>query len=448
MTQTRIPRRISTAIMNSLSAGVVPRVGLEYINVGRKDEIGALLEDLENVAEGGAAFRFVVGRFGSGKTFMLQLLRNQALKLGYVVADADLSPERRLTGTNQAGLNSYRELMRNLSTKTRQEGGALPTILERWISAIQSEVVAAGELTPDDPGFSSAVRGKIFAVIDQMEGMVHGFDFARVIAAYWDGYVSQNEALQDAALRWLRGEFSTKTEAREALGVRVIIGDDDWYDYIKLMAQFMAQIGYKGLVVLIDEAVNLYKISHSVSRNNNYEKLLTMFNDTMQGKAEHLYIVMGGTPLFVEDTRRGLFSYEALATRLAASRFKQKGLKDVSGPVIRLEMLGHDELFVMLRRLLAVYIAQHKHDPQLPDEALQHFLQVVLNRLGADEMLTPREVVRDFVHVLSLLRQNPDKDFADLVGQQDRSEAAVSSPAATETKISGTATDAYAEFDV
>lgn len=419
MNHPKIPRRLSTAVINSLSAGVVPRVGLEYINVGRKDEIEALLHDLANVADGGGAFRFLVGRYGSGKTFMLQLLRNQAMERGYVVADVDLSPERKLTGHNQSGLNTYRELMRNLSTKVRPEGGALPAILEKWISSIQSQVIAETQLTPTDLNFAKMVESKIHHVVDQMEGLVHGFDFARVIVAYWQGYVTHNETLQDSALRWLRGEFSTKSEAREALGVRVIIEDEDWYDYLKLMARFVAAIGYKGLVTLIDEAVNLYKISHSISRNNNYEKILTMFNDTMQGKAEYLYIILGGTPQFVEDNRRGLYSYEALYTRLAATRFAQdKGLKDVSGPVIRLEMLDYSELYLLLKRVLQVYVVQYSYDPQLTDDNLQNFLQVVVNRLGADELLTPREVIRDFIGVLNLMRQNPGQTFVGLIGNE------------------------------
>ncbi len=435
-TNHRIPKRISTAVINSLGAGVVPRIGLEYINVGRKDEIAALMQDLESIGEGGAAFRFVVGRYGSGKTFMLQLLRNQAMERNYVVADADLSPERRLTGSNDAGRNTYRELMRNLSTKARPDGGALAAILERWIANVQTQVMHEQGLDPDSPRFERAVQTQIYAVIDEMEGMVHGFDYAKVIAAYWEGHVINDDARKDAALRWLRGEFSTKTEARHALGVRVIVTDDDWYEYVKLFAKFVASIGYNGLVLLIDEAVNLYKISHSISRNNNYEKLLTMFNDTMQGKAQHLNIVMGGTPRFVEDTRRGLFSYEALATRLAQSRFVSKGLRDVSGPVIRLNMLDHTEIFLLLQRIWTVYQAQYKLDDIISDDDLRQFMQAVVNRLGADELLTPREVVRDFVGVLHLLRQNPTLTVAQLVGEQ-RFQQAKSQPAAN---------DEFAEF--
>jgi len=375
--QRKIPRRTSTAIINSLGSGVVPRIGLEYINVGRKAEIEALMGDLASVSDGGAAFRFIVGRYGSGKTFLLQLLRNQAMERGYVVADVDLSPERRLTGTNKAGLNTYRELMKNLSTKARPDGGALSAILERWISSIQSQVLAEQEIAVDSPEFRKLVEQKIFAVIDEMEGMVHGFDYAKIMTTYWEGYLAHDDEQQAAALRWLRGEFATKTEARQALGVRVIVDDSDWYDYVKLFGTFVASIGYKGLVLLIDEAVNLYKISHRVSRENNYEKLLTMFNDTMQGKAQHLQIVVGGTPQFVEDPRRGLYSYEALSTRLAQSRFSDENLIDVSGPVIDLRRLDHTEIYLLLLKILDVYIAHTQYDPQLSEEHVQAFMQKV-----------------------------------------------------------------------
>jgi hypothetical protein len=411
----KMPKRVSTALINSLSAGVVPRVGLEYIAVGRKDEIGALLQDLENVAEGGAAFRFVIGRYGSGKSFMLQLLRNYAMERDFVVADADLSPERRLAGTGGQGVGTYRELMRNLATRTRPDGGALPVILEKWISSIQALVVKETGLRPADSAFAGAVEAKILEVINQMEGMVHGFDFANVLSAYWRGYQTGDDNLKDAALRWLRGEFTTKTEAREALGVRVIIDDDGWYDYVKLFGRFVAGIGYRGLLVLIDEAVNLYKIVHSVSREGNYEKLLAMFNDTMQGKAEHLAILMGGTPQFLEDPRRGLYSYEALRSRLAESRFVKDGLRDTSGPILRLQTLTHEEIYVLLTRLADVHATHYGYDGQLGHLDYQDFMEEAVRRLGAEELLTPREVVRDFLSLLNLVRQNASVSFAQLV---------------------------------
>lgn len=437
----RIPRRLSSAIINSLSAGVTPRVGLEYINVGRREEIEALLTDLENVSEQGGAFRFIIGRYGSGKTFLLQLFRNHAMDRGFVVADVDLSPQRRFTSSDDAGLATYRELMNNLAIKAKPDGGALPSIIERWISGVQSRVRQETGLTPEDPAFQKAVEAEIYAVINNMEGMVHGFDFARVLATYWEGHYQFDDDRKSAALRWLRGEFSTKTEARLALGVRVIITDEDWYDYIKLFATFVAQIDYNGLIIFIDEAVNLYKISHTVSRNTNYEKLLTMFNDTMQGKVQSLGILVGGTPPFLEDQRRGLYSYKALETRLSASRFAKDGLKDVSGPVIRLQILNTDEVFTLLTRILEVYLAYYGFNPNLTAEDLQLFLQGIAERIGADQLLTPREVVRDFITVLNLLRQNPGTNFRNILGSEDFQPTAEHDPDVDET-------GGYAEFSL
>jgi hypothetical protein len=291
-----------------------------------------LSQDLENIAEGGAAFRFVVGRYGSGKSFMLQLIRNQAMEKGFVVADADLSPERRLAGGNNQGVATYRELMGNIATRTNPSGGAIALILEKWISTILSQVAQDTGKRLNDEGFDDQVEIKIREVVDNLEGLVHGFDFANVIIAYWRGYREDNSDKKDAALRWLRGEFATKTEAKSALGVRVIIDDDTWYDYIKLFAKFVSDIGYKGLLILLDEAVHLYKITHAASRQSNYDKLLAMFNDAMQGKAEHLGILVGGTPQFLEDSRRGLHSDEAWRTRLAKSRFLKTGFKILPRP--------------------------------------------------------------------------------------------------------------------
>ncbi|HEY9710788.1 MAG TPA: ATP-binding protein [Oculatellaceae cyanobacterium] len=415
MANLKINKRESTALINSLSAGVVPRIGLEHIAVGREKEIKAFLQDLENIAEGGSTFRFIIGRYGSGKSFLLQLIRNHAMEQGFVVADADLSPERRLAGTNRQGVATYRELMRNIATKTNPEGGALKLILERWISGILTQVAQDTGMRSEDDGFDDRVESKILEVVKDIEGLVHGFDFASVITAYWRGYRSDDQEKKDAALRWLRGEFDTKTQAKSALGVRVIIDDDSWYDYIKLFAKFVFDIGYKGLFILLDEAVNLYQISNTVSRQNNYDKLLTLFNDSMQGRAEYLGIIMGGTPQFLEDSRRGLYSYEALRTRLAPGRTAMNGLQDTAAPVIRLEPLIPEDISQLLQRLADVHAVHYKYKKALTAAQLKEFLGEVVNRLGAQELLTPREVVRDFISVLNILQQNPQLTFKELI---------------------------------
>lgn len=418
----KVPRRILAALMQSVSSGVVPRAGLEHLAVGRKDEISSLVGDLETVADGGASFRVVSGAYGAGKSFLLQLIRGTALDRNFIVMDADLSPERRLTGAHGQGLALYRELTKNCSTKTRPDGGALAAILEKWISGIQADVMQAEQLTPADPGFGKAVETKIAQTINDMEGLVHGFDFAQVIITYWRGHLTQEEASKTAALRWLRGEYATKTEVKGALGgaVRVMIDDDGWYDYVKLLAAFVRAIGYKGLVVILDEAVNLYKIGHTHARQSNYEKLLAILNDCLQGKAQHLAVLVGATPQTVEDMRRGLYSYDAIRTRLQESRFAtQAGLRDLSGPVIRLEPLTFEEIFVLLQRLRYLHAQFQGYPEAVTDDQLKGFMEEILHRLGAQQFTTPRDAIRDFVSVLNLLRQNPDRDFDGLVHGTD-----------------------------
>jgi hypothetical protein len=411
----KIPKRVTTALLNALSAGVVPRIGLDRIAVGRETEMAALAQDLENIAEGGAAFRFVIGRYGSGKSFLLQLIRNQAMEQGFVVADADLSPERRLAGSNNQGVATYRELMGNIATRTNPNGGAIALILEKWISSILNQVAQDTGKRLNDDGFDDQVELKIREVVDNLEGLVHGFDFANVIIAYWRGYREDNNDKKDAALRWLRGEFANKTEAKSALGVRVIIDDDTWYDYIKLFAKFVSDIGYKGFLILLDEAIHLYKITHAASRQSNYDKLLSMFNDAMQGKAEYLGILVGGTPQFLEDSRRGLHSDEAWRTRLAKSRFLKEGLKDTSAPVIQLEPLTPEELSKLLQRLAEVHAVHYNSKPILSAGELKEFKQEVVSRLGAEKLSTPREIVRDFISILNILQQNPKITFKELI---------------------------------
>ena len=413
----RVPKRILTSLLASVSAGVVPRAGAPYIAIGRKDEIAALLSDLETVNEGGGSMRFLIGRYGSGKSFLIQLIRGYALERDFLTADADLSPERRLHGSGGSGVATYRELMKNLASKSSPDGGALPKIISRWINELQNRVMALG-VGVDSPAFSDALNREVMNTLRDLEFLVGGFDFSRVITEYYRAYTAGDDEKRSACLRWLRGEYATKSEARRELGfqVSVIIDDDNWYDFLKLWAALARTMGYRGLVVFVDECVNLYKISHRISRENNYEKILSMFNDTLQGRASGLALILGGTPQFLEDTRRGLFSYEALRSRLCDSRFALEGFKNLIGPVIRLRRLSDDELFALISRVTKLYAQNYGVEPRITEAQMVQFLQICLSRAGADSMITPREMLRDYMTVLNILMQNPDTTFEEVVG--------------------------------
>ena len=419
----KIPRRISQTVLNSLKGGVVPRIGLPYITVGRKSEIEALLRDVEIIAEGGASFRFIVGRYGSGKSFLLQTIRNYVMDRGFIVADADLSPERRLQGTRGQGLATYRELIGNLSTKTRPEGGALTLVLDRWISRVQSEAALETGHLPGDPALAAATGRKIYAVTSAISELVHGFEFARLLTAYYQAYVNGDDGMKGKVVRWFRAEYSTKTEAREALGVGIVITDDDWYDYLKLFAVFFRLAGYTGMMLMIDELVNLYKIPNAVTRQYNYEKLLTMYNDTLQGKARYLGILMGATPQALEDKRRGVYSYEALRSRLAEGRFSKPGARDLLAPVIRLDPLTAEEMLVLCEKLAHMHGSLYGWQPRVTTDDLVLFIKIEYGRIGADQNITPREVIRDFIELLDLLHQNPDMTAAGLLDSEEFSYA-------------------------
>lgn len=394
----RVPKRVAAVILNSLKGGVVPRIGLPYITVGREVEIRALLTDLSLIADGGASFRFLVGRYGAGKSFLLQTIRTHAMGEGFVVADADLSPERRLQGGQGQGLATYRELIRNISTKTRPEGGALNLILDRWVASC-----------------ADADESAVNAQLAPLEEMVHGFDFARMLRRYRAAVSEGDEEVMSRVTKWIRGEYRTKSEARAELGSSTIISDDDWYDYVKLIARFLVCSGYKGMLVLIDELVNLYKIPNAITRQYNYEKILTMYNDTLQGKAQYLGMIMGGTPTSIEDRRRGVFSYEALRSRLAQGRFAREDLKDMLAPIIRLQPLTYEELLVLIEKLMQIHAGYFGWTPTLTESDLVDFLKIEFGRVGADTHLTPREVIRDFIELLDILCQNPDANVAELL---------------------------------
>ena len=410
----QVPARIANILINALKGGVVPRAGLEYITVGRVREISAILHDIDMIEEGGASFRFIVGKYGSGKSFLLQTIRNHAAARGFAVVDADLSPERRFAGTKGQGLATYKELIQNLSTKAKPDGGALPLILEKWISGIQMTVKTTTAL--EGAEFEAEVERQIYEVAGSLEGMVNGFEFARAVALYWKAYKEDDAALKSNVLRWFRGEYPSRKEAREDLGINFIVNDETWYDFLKLFAAFLAGAGYKGLLVIIDELVNIFKIPNSITRANNYEKILTMYNDVLQGKARHIGFLMGGTPQCIEDKYKGVFSYEALRSRLAEGHFAAGEVRDFSAPIIRLQMLNQEEMYVLVEKLRDIHAGLYKYEPVLTHEDLVYFLTVEYNRVGAESHITPREIIRDFIELVNILHQNPEKSVAEILG--------------------------------
>ena len=419
----KVPKRIAQTVLNSLKGGVVPRIGLPYITVGRKAEIEALLHDVDVIQEGGASFRFIVGRYGSGKSFLLQTIRNYVMDKNFVVVDGDLSPERRLQGSKGQGLATYRELIQNLSTKTRPEGGALMLILDRWINTIQTQVATETDLNNDDPKFEQKVDKKIYDVISSLNELVHGFDFAKLLNMYYHAYMSGDDETKAKVVKWFRGEYSHKTEAKKDLGVDIIISDSDWYEYLKLFATFFRPAGYAGLMIMIDELVNIYKIPNAISRQYNYEKILTMYNDTLQGKAKYLGIIMCGTPQAIEDRRRGVYSYEALRSRLASGKFTQVGARDMYAPVIKLEPLTAEEMMVLTEKLADMHANLYGYERTITDDDLMQFIKIEYARVGADTNITPREIIRDFIEILDIIWQNPDTKIADLLNSDQFSYA-------------------------
>lgn len=409
MSATTIRPKDRDAVIQSLRAGVSPRHGQHLIQVGRNHEIETLIQDIDRIADGGSTIRFVIGEYGAGKTFFLNLVRAVAMERKLVTANADLNPDRRLHATGGQARSLFAELMRNLSTRTKPDGGAMNGIVERFVATAKTEAVAAG-ITAEQ-----VIRSKL----EHLTEMVNGFDFAEVISCYCKGFDEGNEQLKSDAIRWLRGEFSTRTDARQALGVRAIVDDASFYDQLKLFARFVRLAGYSGFVVCLDELVNLYKLSNTQARNANYEQILRILNDSLQGSAEGLGFIMGGTPEFLMDTRRGLYSYPALQSRLAENSFAKAGLVDFSGPVIWLASLSPEDFYVMLLKLRNVYAFGQPEKYLLPDEAIAPFMAHCARRLGDSYFRTPRTTITAFINLLAVLEQNPGQDWKPLIDVVD-----------------------------
>ena len=399
--------RERSAIIQSLRAGVTPRIGLEYIQVGRVNEVKALIEDLDNIEQGGSAFRIIIGDFGAGKSFFLQLIRYIALEKGMVVINADMSPDRRLFASNGQARNLYKELARNSATRAHPEGNAMIPLVEKFITEQRRIADAEGK------DVERVIKDKL----NSLSELVDGYDFAQVIATYWKAYNEGNEDLKNNVIRYLRGEYTSRADARRDLGVRAIVEDNNVYDHIKLLARFVTQAGYKGLLVNLDEVVNLYKLPSQRARSSNYEQVLRILNDCLQGSAESLGFLLGGTPEFLMDQRKGLYSYEALHSRLAENTFAQiANVVDYHSPILMLQNLSPEEIYVLLCNIRNVFAGGNKDKYILPDEALKAFLEHCSKNIGDAYFRTPRNTIKAFVDLLSIVEQNPDLSWQSLIG--------------------------------
>lgn len=416
----------ASAIINSLVSGVVPKIGVQHITVGRSEEINAFVSSLEDVKNGQSLVKFWVGDFGSGKSFMLHLLNTVAMKQKFVVANADFTPDNRLYANDGKGLALYSAIMDNVAIQTKPEGGALPTLMEKWIEQVTSNTAEENNIPVTEirnNKYQELISANIMKTINEITE-VGGFDFGTVVIKYYEGYINGDDQQCRNALKWLKGEYKTKIEARQDLGVREIVNDQNYYDMLKNFCKLFVSIGYSGFMINLDEAINLYKIATSTMREKNYEKILSIYNDCFQGKVTNLFINFAGTKEFLENERRGLFSYHALKSRLETNKYETADIRDLAQPVIRLMPLDHNEIFVLLKKLREIFNFNYKVDIDISDEDIISFMEVIFNKPGASEFLTPREVIRDFLNIMNLLRQNPHVDktrlFSDIKVSDER----------------------------
>ena len=406
-----VSKSVAATVLNSLKSGVVPRAGLEYITVGRKSEIQALLQDVSIIEQGGAALRFIEGTFGSGKTFLMHALRNHVMEKNFVVTDVELSVDKRFIGNKGQGLAAYRELIRNMAIHASPDNGALQLILDKWIGALENEVVQYEGLVPGHEVFDVRVSQKIYKITSSMEERVNGFDFGKVLASYYKGHRTGDMELQKKALRWLCGEYRTRTEAKTDLGVNLIISDDNWYEFIKLFADFVVKAGYAGLYVCMDELATLYEIPSRVGREYNYNKLLSIYNDALQGKASHLGIIISVTKEAMEDPARGVFSFGPLKSRLEDTVFAQggaAGLRDMASPVIKLAALNPGEMYVLLEKLAGMHGKLYGYSPKLDHDDYIYFLKQQYNKTAEGEETTVRDMIKNYITLLNLIQQNQE----------------------------------------
>lgn len=409
----RIPKRKAIVLLNALQGGVVPRVGLGYISVGREQEINALLRDIEVIENGGSTFRLISGNYGTGKTFLIQTIKEYLLDKGFVTCDCDLSPERCFIGTNgkNKGLATFQKLVSNISIKTCPEGGALQYILDDFISKIvmdeENNTSAASNINSKE-----SARKSFQKFLIPFRTKVHGIEFTNILLRYYDAYQSNDFDEINRCLKWLKGEYRLRSEVKNDFGSSIMITDDDWFDFLDLYVTLFKIIGFKGLFIMFDEVINLFRIINPSYRLKNYEKVLNMYNDTLQGKVKNVGIILAGTPESIYDSTKGLFSYEALKSRLYFANPLQTKINPLS-PIITLSPLTQSDLVVLLERLSVIHSEVTGYNNEISLEEILSFLQYVYGH--SEVVATTRSIIRDFLNLLNTKNDDNSLSFEDVL---------------------------------
>ncbi|WP_394022996.1 ATP-binding protein [Anaerococcus martiniensis] len=417
----RINLKEASIIIKSLEGGVVPNMGVQHLLVGRNREVEEVIKILDNVADGESDIRFWVGDFGSGKSFMLATIEQIALQKNFVVSTLDLNPSRRFYATDRKAVALYTEIIDNIKTKTLKSGNVLSSIIEEWLNQIFSRVsedlnVEISEILEGE--YQKEVTNEILNIIGDFSAVGLSFEFGQAIVKFYEGFINDNRLLKTNAIRWLRGDITTKTEAKKELSINQIINDDNWFDALKNMSELLLGIGYSGFVVNFDEAVNLYKIPQSVTRERNYERILNIYNEAKSNIAKGLFINFGATRKTIFDENRGFSSYGALKGRLGSEESMDNKLVNTNRTVLGLKPLSNEEIYTLLENLVNVYNVHYKESIEISQREIITYMEGQLNRPGADEFLTPRAVIKDFIEILDLKRQNSNVDLMDIISER------------------------------
>lgn len=418
---TRINPKEASTIIKSLEAGVVPDIGLGHLLVGRKAEVDELIKILSHIEDGDSDLRFWVGDFGSGKSFMLKTIENLALSKNFVVSTIDLNPSRRFYATDRKAVNLYSTVLENIRTKNLRSGNVIESIIEQWISTIFKNL-------SDEKGYDlkelmagfyrDEVIGIILETLSRFEAVGLSYELGQAISKYYEGFITGDRILKLKAIRWIRGDITTKTEAKKELGINEIINDDNYFEAIKNLAELFREIGYQGFVINFDEAVNLYKLPHSTTRQRNYEKILNIYNECKSNLAKGLFINLAATRKTVFDESRGLASYGALKGRLGTEASMDSDFINTNKTVLGLKVLSDEEIYTLLENLVSIYNIHYKTKIDFTSDQIVTYMEGQLNRPGADEFLTPRAVIKDFIEILDIKRQNPDAEISDLLREK------------------------------
>lgn len=383
-------------IIDSLRNGTVPAEGTENIAVGIDEELTEIQDQIERTREDKSAFKFIIGDYGSGKTFFSTSVREMAYDKKFVVSSVVISQETPLHKFEEL----YRKIMEGMRTSENKKIPAFNFILEEWLLNIEDKVIEIEGLDPyeDSKKFQIEMNKRI-----NEELMIVGSiaaSFANAIRAFYKAKYEGDTVLAQGAVAWLKGD-NVRAELKSKLGVIGTITRENSFEFFRALLQMIKTAGYEGLMIILDEVETVQKLVRKDMRSAAYENLRFFIDESDRNSFPSCFFLYTGTTDLMES-EKGFKSLEPLYQRIKVEREKGDKFKNLRQPVMFLDGLNRDRLYEVACRVRNIHGQVYSWMPndKLTDDFIKRLINDMTLGFGGEINIGPRGFLRTLIDIL------------------------------------------------